>query len=105
MTKFFRIVTMACALSMFSGCVSLNTVSLTQIPAKRSKKVHGSSDKWLFFMIAFDSDYVDAAAADLKAKCPGGKISGILTKDVYTNYFLGIVMKRTINAEGYCSKA
>ncbi len=105
MSKLIKILSTVIALSFFSGCVSLNSVSLTQVPKKRTNKVHANSEKWLIFMIAFDSDYVDAAANQLKNQCPGGKITGILTKDVFTNYFLGIVMKRTIEAEGYCSKS
>ena len=100
-----RIIASSLLLASLASCVHLNSVSLTQIPEKRTNKVSASSDKWIFFLLNFDNDYVDKINDDLKEKCPGGKIQGILTKDEVTYYFLALVLKRKVTATGYCSKA
>ena len=87
-----------------SACVSLQSVSLTQVPAQRANKVRAESSKFMFLLISFDNDYVDEAVHKLKSQCEGGQITGILTKDEFVNYFLGIFSKRRVIAEGYCSK-
>ena len=92
------------SVTLMSGCVSLRSVSQTQIPAKRSGKVMAESEKWIIFFLSFDNDFVDKVSADLKRKCQKGKVTGILTKDENVNYFLGLVMKRRIVAHGYCNK-
>jgi len=84
------------------SCVSLQSVSLTQVPAAREKVVSAEASKFLFLGIAFDNDFVDDVTRDLKAKCPDGKISGILTKDEAVNYFLFIFTRRRVSATGYC---
>lgn len=90
---------------LLSACVSLQSVSLTQVPLQRSKKIKAESNKMIFFALSFDNDYVDKVSDNLKEQCPGGKVQGILTKDELTNYFLGLVIKRSITATGYCNKA
>lgn len=92
-------------LSVLTSCVHLNSVSLTQIPEKRANKVTASSERWIFFLLNFDNDYVDKLNEDLKGKCQGGKVQGILTKDETTDYFLALVLKKKVTATGYCSKA
>lgn len=89
----------------FSSCVHVQSVSLTQIPEKRTNKVTANTEKWIIFLANFDNDFVDRIGDDLKQKCSGGKVQGILTKDEVTNYFLGLVMKRSVSATGYCNKA
>ena len=98
------LVGLALVLSSVS-CVHLNSVSLTQIPEKRSHKVEAKTDKWIIFLLSFDNDYVDRLNADLKDQCQGGKVQGILTKDETANYFLGLVINRRVSAAGYCVKA
>jgi hypothetical protein len=66
--------------------------------------VSASSDKFLFFFISFSNDYVDDVARQLKSKCPGGTVTGILTKDSLTTYFPLILSKREVTARGYCVK-
>jgi hypothetical protein len=88
-----------------TGCVSLQSVSLTQIPAQRKREVHAEASKFLFFFISFDNDFVDEVRDELRDKCRGGKVTGILTKDESVNYFLGIFTRRRIQATGYCLKA
>jgi hypothetical protein len=87
------------------SCVHVQSVSLTQIPEKRTNKVSASTEKWIFFALNFDNDYVDKLAEDIKGKCSDGRVQGILTKDEVTNYFVGLVLKRTVTAMGYCNKA
>lgn len=100
--KTFLIATLA-ALS-FSSCVHLNSVSQTQIPANRTNRVEAEADRWIIFFFNFDNDYVDRVSDRLRKECPGGRITGILTKDERTNYFIGLVMKRRVSAAGYCEK-
>ena len=86
------------------SCVHLNSVSQTQIPADRSRKVTAENSRLIIFFLNFDNDYVDTMTESLRKTCPGGKITGILTKDETVNYFLGLVIKRRVVAEGFCEK-
>ncbi len=83
-------------------CASLNSVSLTQIPKDRTQKIQADSSKWVFFALNFNNDYVDQVTESLRAKCPQGKVTGILTKYVTTAYVF--VFKHEVTAEGYCVK-
>lgn len=95
---------LACALfAAATGCVSLQSVSLTQIPLKRDHKVSASTHKWIILGFNFDNDYVDELNETLKNKCENGQIRGILTKDETTSYLL--VFKRSVTATGYCLKS
>jgi hypothetical protein len=94
-------VSIAICLSL-SACVSLNSVSLTQIPAERGNSITATSNSWNLLGIAFSNDFIDVAIMDLKRQCVGGKVEGILTKHQTTAYFL--VFKREVIATGYCRK-
>ncbi|KZZ45130.1 MAG: hypothetical protein MK185_14145 [Saccharospirillaceae bacterium] len=85
-----------------TGCVSLNSVSLTQVPQERANQVTASADHWAILGIAFDNDFVDEAINDLRNQCQGGKLDGVLTKFQNTVYFL--VVKREVVATAYCQK-
>ena len=85
---------------MVTSCVGLRTVSLTQVPKKRSKKVVASVEKWVFLGFNFDNDYVDTLTVKLSDQCQRGQIKGILSKYETTLYF--IVAKHTITARGFC---
>lgn len=85
-----------------SACVSLNSVSLTQIPVERDNSITATSHSWNFLGIAFSNDFVDEAILDLKSQCAEGKLEGILTKHQTTAYFL--VLKREVIATGYCQQ-
>jgi len=85
-----------------SACVSLKSVSLTQIPEERNNTVTATSDSWNLLGIAFSNDFIDEAIIDLKSQCIGDKIEGILTKHQVTVYLL--VIKREVIATGYCQK-
>ena len=99
MKTFFKII--ACAL-LTTRCVSIHSVSLTQIPVDRSSTVTASDDKWIIFFFTFSNDFVDNVTKELRTKCPNKQIRGILTKNEQTNYFLGLVMKDKVTATGYC---
>jgi hypothetical protein len=83
------------------GCASVNSVSLTPIPAQRSHPVKAEVSKTIFLAFNFDNDYVDPLIADLKQQCPNGVVSGILTKDETIAYV--IVFKRHVVATGFCN--
>lgn len=87
---------------MMSGCASINSVSITPIPAQRKAQVQTLKSKVIFLGFNFDNDFVDDAVVDLKRQCPNGQVTGLLTKDENINYFLYIVWKKQITATGYC---
>ena len=84
----------------FSGCASLNSVSLTSVPAHRTHPVKTERSKWIVLGLNFDNDFVDDAVEDLKRQCPNGRVTGILTKDEVIAYVL--FWKRSVTATGYC---
>lgn len=97
--KFLLIALLA---TYISSCASINSVSLTAIPAKKGRKITSERSKMIFFMFNFDNDYINEMTNDLKAKCPDGQVQGILTKDETIMYFLFLLHKRRVIAEGYC---
>ncbi len=100
MKKFFIVLSSFVAASLLTGCVSLNSVSLTQLPEERDNLVTASASDILFLGFTTQNDFVDEAVESLKAKCRGGKLTGILTKHQTTSYVL--VFKREVVASGYC---
>lgn len=91
------------ALSLCS-CASINSVSLTPIPADRRNAVKAESSRLIILGFNFDNDFVDSVTDDLRRQCPQGKVTGILTKDETYNYFL-FVWKKKITTTGYCLSA
>jgi len=96
--KFIFALTLLC----LTACTSLSTVSLTAIPAQRSKPVKAEASKTIFLGFNFDNDFVDQMESQLKNQCPNGQVSGILTKDEVVDYFLFIVWQHRVTATGYC---
>ncbi|MCW8328555.1 hypothetical protein MD588_07015 [Photobacterium sp. SDRW27] len=88
---------------LLSGCVGLNTVSLTPVPAQRDHQITATSSSWNFIGINFDNAFVDEAVENLKSQCPTGKIEGVYTKHQTTAYAL--IFKREIVATAYCNEA
>jgi len=82
------------------GCTSLQTMSLTQVPAERNEPISASKEEILFLGIATNNDFADDLTEELRGMCANGKIQGILTKYEHTLYF--IFLKRKITASGYC---
>ena len=96
----FKIFYLFCGLLFLNTCVSLRTVSLTEIPQNRSKVVQSKSSNWTFLGLAFSNSFADSAVEKLKKQCPNGQIKGILTKYQLKIYFL--IIKREITAKGFC---
>lgn len=99
----FRLIAIVVCLLTLSGCVNLNSLSMTQVPEARSNLISASAHDWNFLGFVFDNDFVDEAVSELKQKCEGGKLQGVLTKHQTTAYLL--VFKREVIASGYCNKA
>lgn len=99
MLKLFRGLVLSILLA---SCTSINSVSLTSIPADRSKPVSVEVSKFQVLGFNFNNEYIDGAVAELSRKCPNGKVTGILTKDENINYFLYFFWKKQISAKGYC---
>ena len=92
-------------LGLLNGCASINSVSVTPIPKDRSKPVKVEASRLIVLFLNFDNDFVDSMVTQLKSQCPGGKVTGILTKDEDIMYFLGFVYKKRVTAQGYCVSA
>lgn len=88
--------------SCLIGCVSLDSVSVTQVPVNRSQKVRAEAERSIFLGFNFDNDYVNSITNDLKNQCTNGTVSGILTKTESTMYFLFFFWKKKVTATGYC---
>ena len=103
MKKFFQFaqqtVLLAAAL-LLSHCASVQTVSVSSIPKDRSRPVSAQVSRLIILGFNFDNDYVEPLVSELKNKCRGGMVSGILTKDEVISY--PFVHKRIITASGYC---
>lgn len=97
-----KYLTLVLTLFLMSGCVSLNSVSLTSVPANKNQKVRAESERFIFMGFNFDNDYVNSITMELKQQCPNGTVSGLLTKSENINYFLYIFWKSRITASGYC---
>jgi hypothetical protein len=83
-------------------CASVNSVSLTSIPAVKEQEVKSTASKVIFLGFNFNNDYIDNMSEELQKQCPNGKITGILTKDETINYFLFFVWERRVTAKGFC---
>ena len=93
-------------MGMTIGCTYLESVSLTNIPEKRSKVVTATREKGIIFYFNFDTDFTDELSADLRSQCEGGVVSGILTKFeniCYVPLFCFYSVYR-VTATGYCDR-
>lgn len=88
-----------------AGCSHLNSVSLTQIPSDRTRVVDVARSRFIFMAFNFNNDYVDELTDDLKSRCEGGVVSGILTKDETVVYFPWLFWKRVVSARGFCNRS
>jgi len=95
-----RLVIAFAAVSALPACTSLASVSVTQIPADRSRPVSAEVSNTAFLGIHFDNDFVDELTPELLRECPHGRLTGILTKHQNTSYV--IVSTRKVIATGYC---
>lgn len=89
-------------LLLFWGCSHVQSVSVSSIPKKRSQKVRVSADKFIFFLLNFNNDYVNELTEQLASKCPKGVVKGVLTKHELITYFPLVAYKQRVSIEGYC---
>lgn len=89
-------------LTALSGCTTLQSVSLTQIPAKRKNLIYAEADKLIFFGLNFDNKHVDVVKSKLISQCRKGLLTGVLTKSENHYYFGALLYKSKISASGYC---
>lgn len=101
MKAFTHLIATAALGLALSGCASVNSVSLTTIPAQRTKIVTAEVSKTIFLAFSFDNDFIDPLVAKLKEQCEGGYVSGILTKDETFHYI--IVHTKRVTATGFCN--
>jgi hypothetical protein len=92
----------ALALVASTGCASLQSVSVTNIPRERGRPVEATADNPAFLGLHFDNDFADDLPDELRKQCPGGKVTGIYSKYESTWYVL--VQNRSVTAKGYCVK-
>tara|TARA_B100001094_G_scaffold211441_1_gene205404 strand:- start:666 stop:1064 length:399 start_codon:yes stop_codon:yes gene_type:complete len=101
--KYFKdCLLLACLVLFVTNCTYLRSVTQTNLPAKRSKKVSARAYKLIFLGFNFDNDHVLDLPKKLQRQCPNGDVRGVLTKDARTIYFLGFVWAHDIEATGYC---
>ena len=97
-----KLIAAVVAMGALSSCASINSVSLTSIPPQAGHIVTSERSKLIILGLSFDNDYINGMVDDLKSKCPGGQIKGILTKDETYDYFLFLVFSRKVTATGHC---
>jgi hypothetical protein len=83
-----------------AGCASLQSVSMTQVPADRSGKVEAEASSWGFLGIFFSNEFADQAVSKLRDACPNGRLTGVYTK--HENRFYVLTVKRSVRATAYC---
>ncbi|MFT5881363.1 MAG: hypothetical protein ACI86X_002503 [Moritella sp.] len=101
MKRYFYLLLTAAVLTL-SGCVGLNSVSMTQVPQEKGHQIEADAHDWVFLNFTTQNDFVDAAVTKLKGQCEGGKITGVYTKHQTTGYVL--LFKREVIVSGYCNQ-
>ena len=97
----YRIAMLMLTLGLF-GCVHLDSVSTSSVPADRSRSVETTETRFLFFLFNTNNDYVDRLVPSLAQQCPTGRVEGILTKKEVVTYFPIIAHLIRVKAQGYC---
>ncbi len=88
-------------LMLLAGCVKLQSVSVTQVPAQRTQQVSASAETPLLFMgIGLKPTFADSLVDNLRLKCKNGLISGILTKHEHLTWPL--FSRERVTATGWC---
>lgn len=83
-----------------SGCASLESISVTNIPRERGRLVQAEATNPAFLGIHFSNDFADGVPDELRAQCPNGKVTGIYSK--YETRWYVLVQSRRVIATGYC---
>ena len=89
-----------CLSLVTSGCASLKSVSLTQIPAERSKRISAEASDWGILGLFGNNDFTQRLPEELQKQCPNGRVTGILTKQ--DSYFYFFWLTRRVTAHGFC---
>lgn len=87
-------------LPVLSGCTSLQSVSVTQVPVDRSRPLRAEVTNTALLGIHFDNDFLDDLMPQLLRQCPRGRVTGLLTKQESSLYV--IVSTRRVIATGFC---
>jgi len=87
-------------LPVLSGCTSLQSVSVTQVPIDRSRPLRAEVTNTALLGIHFDNDFLDDLMPQLLRQCPRGRLTGLLTKQESSLYV--IVATRRVIATGFC---
>jgi len=87
-------------LPVLSGCTSLQSVSVTQVPVDRSRPLRAEVTNTALLGIHFDNDFLDDLMPQLLRQCPRGRLTGLLTKQESSLYV--IVATRRVIATGFC---
>jgi len=98
--KTFGLVTLLTVIAGAPGCASLQSVSMTNIPAERGHRVEATADNMAFLGIHFDNDFADGVPEELRQQCPHGKVTGIYSK--YESTWYVVVQNRSVTVSGYC---
>lgn len=88
------------SLALGSGCATLHSVSVTNIPQERGRPVQASADSFGIFGIFFSNDFADQLPEELRGQCPKGNVTGIYSKYQSTSYL--VVLTREVTVHGYC---
>ena len=99
----FKTISLLSFLLHLASCASVNSVALTPIPKDRSREVRAEVRKTVILALSFDNDFIEPLTAQLRAKCPDGLVTGILTKDEVYSYI--IAHEHRITATGYCVRS
>jgi len=83
-----------------AGCVHLSSVSVTSIPPNGQTIEAVAESRYIVMGINPDNDFADDVVKDLREKCPGGKVQGILTKHEVIVY--PFVQQHRVTARGQC---
>ncbi len=89
--------------SIFGGCVTVQSITVSQIPAKehRRQQVKAEAQGLVVLSIPFGTSFVEEATKSLEAQCHGKAVTGIISKFEQVSYpFVGIPK---VKLEGYCS--
>jgi hypothetical protein len=90
----------ALSMSALTACASLQSISVTEVPQNRAKRVYAERDNLAFLGIHFSNDFADGLRQELYEQCPHGRVTGIFTK--YEAYWYVLFQRRQVSATGYC---
>lgn len=96
-------VSLLVVITLLGGCASLQSISVTEVPLQRDKRVFAERDNLAFLGIHFDNSFADGLRKELYEQCPQGRVTGIFTK--YEVYWYVLFQRRQVSATGFCVDA